>query len=159
MRALVVLCLLVGLADADSGRSATGYLRGRAIRLRVVDVDLCEVEVSTARAFRAMERAAARAGIGLVIMSGFRTFEKQVELWNDYRFGSGNLAAKPGWSNHQSGRALDLVLDRGVLEWLDRNGRRFGFRRTVRNEPWHWEFGTPGRGTRVARGTRTVRRR
>jgi len=154
VRALVVLCLLagrLGLAEAEEGRAATGYLRGRAIRLRITDVDLCEVEISTARAFRAMERAAARAGIGLVIMSGFRTYEKQVELYNDYRFGSGNLAAKPGWSNHQSGRALDIVLDRGVLEWLDRNARRFGFRRTVRHEPWHWEFSTSARGTRVAR--------
>lgn len=149
MRVLVVLCLLAGLAAAD--RPATGYLRGRAIRLRVVDVDLCEVEVGTARAFRAMERAAARAGIGLVVMSGFRTHDKQTELYNDYRFGSGNLAARPGWSNHQSGRALDIVLDRGVLEWLDRNARRFGFRRTVRREPWHWEFTGTTRGTRVAR--------
>lgn len=154
MRTLVVLCLLAGLAQAEPSRTATGYRNGKPIRLRVVDVDLCEVEISTARAFRAMERAAARAGIGLVIMSGFRTQEKQVELYNDWRFGSGNLAAKPGWSNHQSGRALDLILDRGVLEWLDRHARRFGFRRTIRKEPWHWEYvGNLRGGWRVARST------
>jgi LAS superfamily LD-carboxypeptidase LdcB len=152
---VVVLCLLLcGLASADQGRAATGYKHGRAIRLRVVEVDLCEVEINTARAFRSMERAAARAGIGLVIMSGFRTNEKQAELYEDWRTGGGNLAAKPGWSNHQSGRALDLILDRGVLEWLDRNARRFGFRRPIRGEPWHWEYGSRQRG-----GKRLARRR
>jgi len=27
-----------------------------------------------------------------------------------------------------------------VLRWLERNARRFGFRRTVPTEPWHWEW-------------------
>jgi LAS superfamily LD-carboxypeptidase LdcB len=32
------------------------------------------------------------------------------------------------------------VHEPGVLEWPDDNARRFGFRRTVRAEPWHWEY-------------------
>jgi hypothetical protein len=49
---------------------------------------------------------------------------------------NGNLAAKPGYSNHQSGRALDL----SVSSWLVNNAARFGFKRTVPSEAWHYEF-------------------
>jgi hypothetical protein len=47
-----------------------------------------------------------------------------------------NLAAAPGYSNHQSGRALDLT----VSSWLANNAARFGFKRTVPSEAWHYEF-------------------
>ena len=59
-----------------------------------------------------------------------------------WRAKEGNLAAKPGFSNHQSGSALDiaLVYD-GAYAWLKKHAQRFGFRRTVPGEPWHWEFG------------------
>ena len=150
MRVVVILCLLAGLAQAES-RTATGYRHGRAFRLRVVDIDLSEVEVSTARAFRTMERAAAKDGVALIVMSGFRTYAKQAELYRDWRAGEGHLAARPGYSNHQSGRALDIVLARGVLDWLSGHAPRFGFRRTVPGESWHWEFVGAPHGKRVAR--------
>ena len=127
-------------------RAATGYRRGRKTRVELVSLGWAEAEVSCARAFLAMAEAAAEAGVDLAIRSGFRSHEQQTWLYRAYRAGWGNMAARPGHSLHQSGRALDLdVSDPGVLAWLNRNARRFGFRRTVRSEPWHWEFRKPSR--------------
>ena len=54
------------------------------------------------------------------------------------------MAAKPGHSNHQAGTALDLLLDAPeTFDWLQANAKRFGFVRTVRKEPWHWEYQAP----------------
>lgn len=119
----------------------TGYRDGRPIQITVTIVDGFPVEVHTAAAFERMRSAAARAGVRLRIRSGFRTMEHQRALYAAYRAGRGNLAALPGHSNHQSGRALDLdVRAPGVLRWLEAHAREFGFRRTVPTESWHWEY-------------------
>lgn len=119
---------------------AEGYRRGRKIRLQVVTLGWAAVEVRTARAFLAMRAAAAGDGVELAIRQGWRSHEQQAWLYELYRAGLGNKAAKPGFSNHQAGRALDLYLDPASFAWLERHARRFGFRRTVRGEPWHWEY-------------------
>jgi LAS superfamily LD-carboxypeptidase LdcB len=152
MRAVLVLALLcssISFARAeDEPRSVTGYRNGRPFKLKVVEVGWADVEVKTAAAFLKMQAAALKDGISLVVYSGFRTYERQAELYEYYRRGEGNLAAKPGHSNHQSGRALDLMIDsEGVYAWLNKHARRYGFLRTVKGEPWHWEFvGVPRRG-------------
>ena len=118
----------------------TGYREGRAFGCTVTMVDGKPVEVHTADAFERMRAAATRAGIGLRVISGFRTMEHQRALYAAFRAGRGNLAALPGHSNHQSGHALDLnVTAPGALRWLERHAREFGFRRTVPTETWHWE--------------------
>jgi D-alanyl-D-alanine carboxypeptidase len=122
-------------------RSAVGYRRGRPVKLRLVTLGWAEVELRTARAFLAMQAEAARSGIELWINSGFRSHEQQAWLYRAWREGWGNRAARPGYSNHQSGRALDLdVRDPATFSWLERHARRFGFRRTIAREPWHWEY-------------------
>jgi D-alanyl-D-alanine carboxypeptidase len=138
----LVLLLLTSLAWADSEvRVVTGYRKGRPLKLKLVTIDWVEVEVRTARAFEAMRRAAAADGIELEIRSGFRDHDQQAWLYRAYKSGWGNPAARPGHSNHQSGRALDLVVrDRRIRSWLASHAGRFGFRRTVRREPWHWEL-------------------
>jgi LAS superfamily LD-carboxypeptidase LdcB len=141
MRVVVLLCLLAGLAYADEPRSATGYHHGKPYALSVVTIDGADVEVHTAQAYEKMRAAAQKAGVVLRVHSGFRTQDHQAWLYSLWRAGWGNRAAKPGWSNHQSGRALDLVVDDdGTFAWLIRHGWRYGFRRTVRGEPWHWEY-------------------
>ena len=88
-----------------------------------------------------MATAARRAGIALQVNSGFRTDEEQSELYDLYRHGRGPLAARPGNSNHQSGHALDLdTRSPQVRRWLQRHAFRFGFRRTVASERWHYEY-------------------
>lgn len=109
--------------------------------IEVVALGAVEVEVSTARAFLSMQTAAAKDGIELRIESGFRTAEEQRDLFIAWRKGRGNKAARPGESNHQSGRALDIAVQRpGALDWLNANATAFHFTRTVKGEPWHWEF-------------------
>jgi hypothetical protein len=121
-----------------------GYRQGRRHVFEVVPLGPSgvEVEVGTARAFLELRRAAAQAGVELGLASGFRTVEEQRALFRAWRKGRGNKAARPGRSNHQSGRALDIagITAPGALAWLEANAASFGFQRTVRNEPWHWEY-------------------
>ena len=127
--------------DATTGcRSAAGYSAGNRTNICVVSVDGKLVEVRTAQAFGAMRSAAASAGVRISVVSGFRTMDQQRSLYNLYLAGRGNLAARPGYSNHQSGLALDLnTSSAGVYNWMSRNASRYGFRRTVPSEAWHWE--------------------
>jgi len=125
-------------------RADSGYVRGERFSIDVVTVQGKPVEVATANAYLAMANAAEADGVNIRIISGFRTMEQQRYLYNCYTScscNSCNLAARPGYSNHQSGHALDLNTSTGsVLRWLGRNGGRFGFARTVPSEDWHWEF-------------------
>ena len=146
MRWIVALCLLVGASVAHAER-ATGYVRGKPRSIEVVPVDDVWLAKQTARDFVAMQAAAAKVGIELSIRSGFRDHERQIWLYQAWRAGYGNRAARPGFSLHQSGRALDLrVRDPETRDWLKRHARKFGFRRTVADEPWHFEHvGRPKR--------------
>lgn len=138
-----------------TAREAMGYRRGRPHEIQLVTLGWTEVELGTARAFLRMRDAAAEAGVTLFIRSGFRSHEQQAWLYRAWKEGWGNRAARPGWSNHQHGRALDLYLrEPGTLAWLDANARRFGFRRTVRGEPWHWEYRPAARTKRVRTASR-----
>lgn len=106
----------------------------------------------TLLAFLAMSAQAAAAGVTLTINSGFRSYPEQKALHDLYKAGRGNLAARPGTSNHQSGIAIDLSVQMGsgnpspnvagwtpTYRWLVRHGREHGFMRTVSSEAWHWE--------------------
>jgi hypothetical protein len=111
---------------------------------------------STACAFDKMASAAKKDGVRITIASAFRTIARQEYFWKCYqtkKCNSGNLAAQPGTSNHGKGIALDLNTDCGkqtrakpncnkskVYQWLYNNGHKYGFTRTVKSEPWHWEF-------------------
>ena len=145
VRVLLVLCLLAQVAHAET---VDGYRNGKRVELEVTDVDGVQVEVKTASAYVLMRDAAAEDGVDLQVWSGFRSNERQAELYEAWKAGYGNPAAKPGYSNHQSGRAIDINL-LGVppetYAWLLKHAGRFGFKRTVPKEPWHWEF-TPPRG-------------
>ncbi len=90
-----------------------------------------------------MHAAARAAGINLHVNSAFRSMEEQRALYQKYLNGTGNLAAKPGYSNHQGGIAVDINVGgtgTSTYKWLANNASRFGFVRTVPSEPWHWEY-------------------
>jgi LAS superfamily LD-carboxypeptidase LdcB len=136
--ALVLTFLLCASAHA---RNATGYVGGEKVKVKLTEIDGKPVEQHTANAFRVMQKAARKDGVHLGIRSGFRTFEKQAKLYKQYRRGDGNLAAPPGYSNHESGRALDIfITDHHAYDWLQAHGARYGFHRTVPGEAWHWEY-------------------
>lgn len=130
-----------------------GYVQGDPYDITVVTVDGKPVEVETANAFYQMQQAAAKDGVGIKVVSGFRTMSEQQYLYNCYincNCNNCNLAAKPGYSNHQSGHALDLNTGAaGVYNWLAKNGGKYGFTETVPSEDWHWEWwggGPPANG-------------
>jgi len=100
-------------------RQVVGFVRGEPVVLTVEGVDGKLVELGTANAFRRMRAAAALAGVKLKVVSGFRTMAEQERLYACYQNGdcnNGNYAEKPGYSNHQSGHALDLTPAR--LAWM-----------------------------------------
>lgn len=140
-----------GIVDC-SERQDTGYVSGSPFAITVVTVDGKPVERDTANAYWVMQQAASAQGVEIRIVSGFRTQAEQQYLYNCYlnkNCNNGNLAARPGYSNHQSGHALDLNTSAGgVYNWLAANGNAYGFKRTVSGEPWHWEWwgGGPGGG-------------
>ncbi len=134
----------VDIAESTkSCHKATGYRSGRAFTICVTKVDGKGVEVNTARAYLRMRSNARAHGVGLYVVSGFRTMAEQRYLYHCYKTRScngGNVAAPPGYSNHQSGHALDLNTSaRGAYSYLASRGHVYGFRRTVPSEKWHWE--------------------
>ncbi len=124
-------------------RADTGYRSGTPFPVTVVTVNGHPVEIATADAFLTMAKAAEADGILLRINSGFRTMAEQQYLYNCYVSGTcnnGNRAAGPGYSNHQSGHAIDFNTGGGALAWLNAHGAEHGFNRTVPSETWHWEW-------------------
>jgi hypothetical protein len=118
-----------------------------------------------AAALRAMREAAARDGITLQAVSGFRSFAYQRHLLRRKLDRGLPLASVlqvntlPGFSEHHSGCALDLTTP-GVpaadaafattpaFAWLNRHAGEFGFElsypagnpRGIAFEPWHWRY-------------------
>jgi hypothetical protein len=120
-------------------RTDTAYVKGKASTIKLITVGGKPVSRATGHAFLKMQKAAHAAGVHLAINSGFRTMSEQQYFYDCYlskKCNNGNLAAKPGFSNHQSGIALDMT----TSSWLAKNGTKFGFVRTVPSEPWHWEY-------------------
>ncbi|MBL8912201.1 MAG: M15 family metallopeptidase, partial [Archangium sp.] len=138
-----------GLVDCTES-SSTGYRSGNPFPVTLINIDGKRVEKTTGNAYAVMQAAAAANGVGIRINSGFRTPEEQTYFYNCYvncNCNSCNLAAAPGYSNHQSGTALDLnTANAAVFNWLNAHGAAYGFRRTVPSEAWHWEYGGGGPG-------------
>ena len=110
------------------------------------DNQLKFVSQDIADEYLALVNAAAADGVLMPLKSGFRTYPKQAYLRDGWerRLPGFNLAAKPGFSNHQDGFAYDFAISgyegNPRYDWLKRNGPRHGFVRTVNKEPWHWEY-------------------
>lgn len=97
----------------------------------------------------AMEAAVSRllaAGRGAIVMnSGFRSSQRQTELWQDAlrKYGNPEVAddwvARPGHSMHERGLAVDLG---GDIELAQRLAIELGLPlyRPLANEPWHFEL-------------------
>ena len=90
----------------------------------------------------ALRQLIAASGGRLWIKSGFRSVERQQQLWNAAlkKYGSAQAARKwvapPGKSNHNHGTAVDIGGDMALLRRL---GPQFGLRQPMSWEPWHWE--------------------
>jgi hypothetical protein len=123
----------------------TAYVSGSAKPIKLITVGGKPTSIAVGHQFLKMQKAADAAGVSLSINSGFRTMAEQQHLYNCYKTKScnnGNLAAKPGYSNHQGGFALDLT----TSSWLASHAGSFGFVRTVPSEAWHYEYHGPDTG-------------
>jgi LAS superfamily LD-carboxypeptidase LdcB len=98
--------------------------------------------------------AAKADGIDLGIGSGFRSVEKQKQLWEQAlkKYGTPEKARKwvapPGRSNHNRGTAVDLNSSGAFLgknkntkatQWAHANAEKFGLHFRMGHEPWHIE--------------------
>jgi hypothetical protein len=116
--------------------------------VKIVDSrrDVESITLDTLPAYEALVAAAAGTGVRIAINSGFRTFREQEELFTLHQQDPVHnaVAARPGFSKHQNGVALDIAVGGfdgdPIYDWLKVNGPRHGFIRTVSGEPWHWEF-------------------
>ncbi len=96
---------------------------------------------------------------GLTVYSGYRSVAVQEKLWQRAlaKYGSAAEARKhvapPGRSNHNAGKATDLMwngvrLDKAppeVRQWVHDNAGKFGIYFPMAHEPWHAEpMGTRG---------------
>jgi Transglycosylase SLT domain/D-alanyl-D-alanine carboxypeptidase len=90
-----------------------------------------------AAAFDRLEAAAARSGVDLLVVSGFRSDAEQAALFAanpDPRW-----VAPPGQSLHRCATELDLGPETAYW-WLAANAGRFGFLKRYSWEPWHFGF-------------------
>jgi hypothetical protein len=90
-----------------------------------------------AAAYDRMAAAARRAGIDLVVVSGFRSDAEQAELFA--RHPDPRWVAPPGRSLHRCATELDLGPS-SAYGWLAANARRFGFLQRYSWEAWHYGF-------------------
>jgi D-alanyl-D-alanine carboxypeptidase len=121
---------------------------------------------AAAAAWGLLREAAQADRVTIAIVSAFRSVERQAEIVRA-KLARGlsieevlSVSAPPGYSEHHSGRAVDLTTE-GVrplelefegteaFAWLSRHAERFGFvlsyprqnRYGYLYEPWHWCFG------------------
>ncbi|NIJ04171.1 M15 family metallopeptidase [Frigoribacterium faeni] len=103
-----------------------------------------------ARQYLSMSLAFSNAvGRPLAITEGYRSYARQVEYWNKYQAGTGNLAAYPGTSNHGWGISCDFgagvdQAGSAAKRWMDANAPSYGWNPTgngfSRPEPWHFDY-------------------
>lgn len=121
----------------------------------------------SAASWQEMQAAAQGDGVTLLIVSGFRGIEYQAGLIRNKIEAGQSLSdilkvnAAPGYSEHHTGRALDIATPgvRPLTEdfesseafaWLEKNAANFGFsmsyprenRQGFIYEPWHWAKST-----------------
>lgn len=112
-------------------------------------------------AFNSMKADALKSGINLFILSGFRSYQSQVYLYDSYvrRYGASvadTFSARPGYSEHQTGLTFDVnsVEDSFAYtpagKYLASNCHKFGFiirypkgKESITGyqyEPWHIRY-------------------
>lgn len=144
----------------DLGINDNAYLNGKRISVRLCEVPNIEctstksfssnghivVNSRVSGAYYALgERYKSQhSGSRLRATESFRTNERQEYFYHCYKTGScnnGNNAARPGYSDHQLGLAVDFDSIGGwnttASQWFYSNLSDFGMSRPVSSEYWH----------------------
>jgi hypothetical protein len=122
--------------------------------LEEIDGEGRKATPETIAAFNEMREAAVLEGHKLIVTSAYRTVEYQQKLYT--KAGGDGSVARPTFSEHHTGRALDLWGPKGLLDeyestetgrWVAEHAHEYGFtvRYTSENrhitgyipEPWH----------------------
>ncbi len=119
------------------------------------------VNAEAKKAFDRMAADAAKEGLDLWIRSGYRSYSRQKEIYNNYVAEDGKAAAdrysaRPGHSEHQTGLAFDVNSLSQSFEntaegkWLAKNCWKYGFiirypkgKESITGymyEPWHIRY-------------------
>ncbi len=100
-----------------------------------------KVTKKTYEAFTKMYNDALKEGITFYVTSGYRSYDEQLEIFNEYKDKLGekealNHAAKAGFSEHQTGLVLDIFTKGATIKtfqstkastWLYNNAYKYGF--------------------------------
>ena len=132
-----------------------------------LDTNNNKLRKDAAQALEDMYQDALKEDYQLVLNSGYRSFESQTKIYNEYfnkydEVTAAGLVAKPGSSEHQLGLGVDLtsqsVIDKKRLvfgdteeyKWVVKNAYKYGFilrypkdRSSLTgtaNEPWHLRY-------------------
>ncbi len=131
------------------------------------DKEEMKLRKPTANALEELVQAASEEEIDLMLASGYRSYSLQTLVYNNYvrtqgRATADTQSARPGFSEHQTGLALDIVGTNRVCEiepcfadtkeskWVAKNAYKYGFiiryakdqQKTVGYiyEPWHLRY-------------------
>ena len=129
--------------------------------------DNMQMRAATAHAIEQLFAAAKQAGFNLEVVSGYRSYTYQQTVYGHYVSSSGQAAAdqesaRPGYSEHQTGLAVDVGVVSGTCalqvcfgatpegQWLAANAYRYGFMLRYpadkvavtgyEYEPWHFRY-------------------
>ena len=92
-------------------------------------------------AFISMFESAKKENVTLIVNSSYRPYSEQEQIYSDYGRWYGEeeadkIAARPGYSEHQTGYALDIQSyntnrnnfeESDAFKWLDSNAYKYGF--------------------------------
>ena len=128
--------------------SADGWSRGvqTPIILRIVTPDGFLVNESAADSFLRMQRD---SGYIIRLNRAYDSFANQQALYDAYVAAKAAgkqavLAAKPGYSDHQMGMAIDVRRDNGGRAFVLQHGHKYGWSHPVKGEPWHAVYSANG---------------
>ncbi len=120
-----------------------------------------KMQKTAGEAFIRMADAAARDGLTLKNISGYRSYNRQNQLYNNYAARDGyaeadTYSSRPGYSEHQTGLATDINSVSQTFEntaefaWLQKHAAEYGFIMRYPNgleditgfmyEPWHYRY-------------------
>lgn len=116
-------------------------------------------------AFVDMWNVANSENIYLIINSSYRGFDEQKDVYEEYKASRGttyadSIAARPGYSEHQTGLSLDIFSKDNTItstfansdayKWLCENAHKYGFIQRYtkdyedltgyKEETWHWRY-------------------